>query len=516
MAIQQPARPESPLSASQQAAQASRLIHGEALDVLRSLPDACVDAVVTDPPAGIAFMGKGWDTDHGGRRQWIATMQPIFAEALRVTKPGGHALVWALPRTSHWTATALEDAGWDVRDVITHINGQGFPKSLDVGKAIDKAAGAQRKVVGKRWGAYPDADRPSTRSGRGTKVGMFGIVGEASMRDVTAPATDAARQWDGWGTALKPANEHWILCRKPLAEGAVAANVLAHGTGALNIGASRVAGEAWTRSTPHRGDLRGGAYGSNNGKRINWQPQTMPQSGRWPPNLLFSHSLFCLPAACADDCPVAALDAQSGVRTSGLLKAGTRRSTGGGYMGHMPPVISGTYGGDTGGASRFFPTFRYVAKASRAERNRGCSSLDAKPVRRYGEQGQGTTPQQTPRHELHEGNHHPTVKPLALMSWLITLITPPGGLVLDPFAGSGSTLCAAKAGGWRYLGIEREAEYVAIAEARLAAIPEPAREPSLGSALAIEQPKPVQPVKKPRQRKPKTAPTTPLWSEVSA
>jgi site-specific DNA-methyltransferase (adenine-specific) len=207
---------------------------------------------------------------------------------------------------------------------------------------------------------------------------------------------------------------------------------------------------------------------------------------------------------------VRALGEQSGVRKVGYLKPGQRRKASlgkGGYMGNFPDTISlqGSYG-DTGTAARYFPAFRYVAKASRSERNRGCEGLEAQRKSNYAPNDPNENKLQTRLHGSVErrGNHHPTVKPLALMSWLITLITPPGGIVLDPFAGSGSTLCAAKAGGWRYLGIEREAEYVAIAEARLAAT----QAPSLGSAMALEQPKPA---KTPRATKAKSKPRSALW-----
>jgi site-specific DNA-methyltransferase (adenine-specific) len=396
------------------------VIHGDCLDALRSLPTASVDAVVTDPPAGIAFMGKSWDTDKGGRDAWIAWLAEVMGECLRVLKPGGHAVVWALPRTSHWTATALEDAGFEIRDVITHHFGSGFPKSLDVSKAIDRAAGADAGPI---------------------------------------PATEAARAWDGWGTALKPASEHWILCRKPLGAHTVAANVLCYGTGALNVDACRVGTEP--AFTERKGQVsRGGILNVIDGERV-----TSGGAGRWPANLLLSHSLYCDEASgCAPGCPVAELDAQSGVRQAGARPA--KRNTS--HFGHGHGTDNGErieY--DTGGASRFFPTFRYAAKASRAERNRGCEGLNERPMYwSAGEQNHGSF--QSPNTHRAAANHHPTVKPQSLMSWLITLITPPGGVVLDPFAGSGSTLVAAQAEGMRYIGIEREAEYVAIARARLA------------------------------------------------
>lgn len=359
------------------------LHRGDCLDVLRALPDASVDSVVTDPPAGIAFMGKAWDEDKGGRRQWIAWLAEVMGEALRVLKPGGHALVWALPRTSHWTATALEDAGFEVRDCLVHVFGSGFPKSMDVSKAMDKAAGAEREVVGL-----------SSRHGGGACVFENGGFATNGKPTITAPATDLAKQWTGWGTALKPASEHWWLVRKPLI-GTVAANVERHGTGALNIDASRVeSSDTLVRPPVQRNNNAVFGHGLGAGTQI--EPL-----GRWPPNILFAHGETCDGDSCENGCPVLQLDLQNN------------------------------------GASRFFPVFRYQAKPSKSEK--------------------GAT------------NVHPTVKSIALMDWLIRLVTPLGGVVLDPFLGSGTTGVAAVKGGFGFIGIEREDEYLAIARARIEA-----------------------------------------------
>ena len=187
------------------------LHHGDCLKVLKTLPSCSVDAIVTDPPAGIAFMGKSWDTDKGGRDAWIAWMQSIAQECLRVIKPGGHALVWALPRTSHWTGMAWENAGWEPRDKVVHLFGTGFPKSLNVSKAIDKAAGAEREVVGYSRGVGVE----DNQGYGGIARGGVGIVQKGIDVPVTASATPEAHQWEGWGTALKPAAEDWWLLRKP-------------------------------------------------------------------------------------------------------------------------------------------------------------------------------------------------------------------------------------------------------------------------------------------------------------
>jgi len=488
------------------------VICGDALAVLRGLPDNSIDAIVTDPPAGISFMGRAWDSDKGGRDAWIAWLAEVMAEALRVVKPGGHALVWALPRTSHWTATALEDAGWEVRDRVAHITGQGFPKSLDISKQLDKAArrdyvlAAQRlglRIPGnslhdwtkaehspgdawwKKFKAVISADdwqrieREVTGQGKSGAAVIAFARDEASTYTITAPATDAARQWDGYGTALKPAVEDWWLCRKPLSESSIAANVLRWGTGGLNIAACRV---ELTGIAQHRTPGKGAIFANFRGDtapekhvRNYTGPMRYDAAGRWPANLLLSHSLWDTPEGCADDCPVAALDAQSGVSRSVGGRKGRQFRSANAIYGHSAGGSDYEPGdpgyGDTGGASRYFQTFRYVSKASRRERNAGCEAL---PVARKGSNYgmDGARPHTKPdyHYEASVQNTHPCVKPLALMSWLAALITPPGGVILDPFAGSGSTLCAAKAGGWRYIGVEREAEYVAIAESRLAAV----------------------------------------------
>lgn len=424
--------------------------HGDCLDWLRTLPDASADALVTDPPAGIGFMGKDWDGDKGGRAQWVAWLTSIMRECNRVLKPGAHALVWALPRTSHWTATAVEDAGFEVRDVVTHLFGSGFPKSLDVGKAIDARVGAVREVVGTKRGTT------SAETGRGMPGKATGMKQVGCDVPITAPATPEAAQWSGWGTALKPASEHWILARKPLA-GTVAANVLAHGVGGINVDGCRIAG-----AKPDTTRGAGGAHGTLH--PIGAQGRIVDDGlGRWPANIILSHAPECK-AECAHGCAVATLDEQSGISTSSggasLGRLGER--TFGSFA--LDRIAANTGGlGDTGGASRFF----YVAKASRSERSAGCDGL---PWRAGSSNARGYTDDVARGVDRNRptANHHPTVKPLDLMRYLVRLITPPGGLVLDPFTGSGSTGCAAVLEGFRFAGCEREAEYVEIARARIA------------------------------------------------
>jgi site-specific DNA-methyltransferase (adenine-specific) len=454
--------------------------HGDALDVLTALPDASVDAVVTDPPYELGFMGKGWDASG------IAYNVGLWREALRVLRPGGHLLAFGGTRTYHRLACAVEDAGFEIRDSITWLYGSGFPKSHDVSKAIDKAAGATRKVVGK--GVNYDAKVKHGGTWTGGCYAQDAYAGAAGPL-ITAPATPEAAQWSGWGTALKPASEPIVVARKPLA-GTVAANVLAHGTGALNIDACRTQylddADRTQAAVPQSAlgvKAEGGVYGFGTGQGRTGDRFEPPITGRWPANVVLSHTEDCVPVGertvrgdkrdggdgtraggfgdvrtgtdgngrpagrlygdetvevfdCAPGCPVAELDAQSGVTVSSTHTRG-QGLTGGTYGapgGPTDPLRGVT---DSGGASRFFPTFRYQAKAPTRERPKV------------------------------EGIAHPTVKPLALMRWLVRLVTPPGGTVLDPFAGSGTTVEACLTEGFACVAIEREAEYLPLIQARI-------------------------------------------------
>ncbi len=334
----------------------TRLFLGDCLDALRQLPDASVDAVVTDPPYGLSFMGKKWDYD-------VPSVE-VWAECLRVLKPGGHLLAFAGTRTQHRMAVRIEDAGFEIRDMIAWVYGSGFPKSLDVSKAIDKAAGAEREVVGFQ--------------ARGNSVNTDFMSGG---NNITAPATDAARQWAGWGTALKPALEPITVARKPLS-GTVAATVLEHGTGALNVDGCRVEAGSDHAANCSRSNVTGiwAPHTGAGGVSTEAHPQ-----GRWPANLIHD----------------------GGEEAAGLL----------------------------GEAARFF----YSPKADGTDRNEGTEAR----------------------------NIHPTVKPTDLMQYLCRLVTPPGGTVLDPFMGSGSTGKAAQMEGFRFIGCERDPDYFAIAKARI-------------------------------------------------
>ena len=394
---------------------------GDCLEVMRTLPDCSVDAVVTDPPYGLSFMGKRWDYDVPGVEVW--------AECLRVLKPGGHLLAFAGTRTQHRMAVRIEDGGFEIRDMIAWVYGSGFPKSLDVSKAIDKAAGAEREVVGTKLGLPGYSLAPD--KGRNVGAGHDGSLGNPDAEcSITAPATDAARKWHGWGTALKPAMEPITVARKPLI-GTVAENVLRHGTGAINVDGCRVGTDGGTRRD-------GKADAPNDAGWANMRGHGISElnAGRWPANLIHDGS----------DEVVGLFPQQNGV--FGARREGGDKSifSGGGHQqAEKQRIVGGTK--DSGSAARFF----YCAKAS--GENRGNHTKGALPL--FGIE------------EEVWRNQHPTVKPTDLMQYLCRLVTPPGGVVLDPFMGSGSTGKAAILEGFRFVGIERDPEYHRIAEARI-------------------------------------------------
>lgn len=414
------------------------LYNGDCLTLMAQLEANSIDAIVTDPPAGISFMGKDWDHHKGGRDAWVAWLTEVMRECLRVLKPGGHALVWALPRTSHWTGWAIESAGFEVRDRVSHLFGSGFPKSLDISKQIDSAAGAEREIVGvARVGV-----RSSARSDKSNF--MESVAESAKWQPQTVPTTDAAKQWNGWGTALKPACEDWWLCRKSL-DSTVAENVLKHGTGGLNIDGCRIeTAETLSAGSRRLGD--GVKYGL-------CEPSTEYEqnaNGRWPANVIHDGS---------DEVLAGFPDSENNYRPNRPNHEDHRQS-----MFGLP--IGATTHDDAGSAARFF----YCAKASQEDRNEGCEGMPRKYVRR--DDGQPTGMVTSPKRKVvpPRENHHPTVKPTELMRYLCRLITPPGGLVLDPFCGSGSTGKAAMIEGFRFIGIEANADYCALAQRRIEAV----------------------------------------------
>ena len=421
------------------------IYNGDCLEVLRALPDASVDAVVTDPPYGLEFMGKDWDAPwKSGTVEWVAEgtdnshpfrdssarvrygrggeasigfqlwFTHVALEALRVLKPGGHLLAFGGTRTWHRLACAIEDAGFEVRDSIAWMYGSGFPKSLDVSKAIDKAAGAHRRDV------YADTPRNMDNEVYGKGLGVALLQSN--------PVTDAAREWSGWGTALKPAHEPIVVARKPLV-GTVAANVLEHGTGALNIDACRI---GWATAT-ERAEVN--QRSGPNSRFADTVEKSVPlgdkrphavedkthAGGRWPANVIL------------DEDQAAELDRQSGHTASDNRPRATPGWLDEYVGGKSGKPVPRTGHADSGGASRFF----YVAKAPARERPKV------------------------------DGTAHPTVKPLTLMRWLCRLVTPPDGVILEPFAGSGTTVEAALLEGFRVVAIEREADYLPLIQARL-------------------------------------------------
>ena len=414
------------------------VIEGDCLQVLATLPDSCVDTLVTDPPAAISFMNTGWDSDRGGRDAWVAWMTDVLRESLRVVKPGGYALVWSLPRTSHWTAWALEEAGWEIRDSVMHVFLQGMPKSLDAGKALDRLAGAERPVVGKAPWSQPAIS--GHHGGLGHPGVRFAQEGRFTP-DVTSPATEDAREWDGWGSGLKPAHETWWLARKPT-DLSVAENLLTWGTGALNIDATRIKFASESDERESKAKNQHADFGTKPGGNAIYgdysmvDPTNYDPPGRWPANVVLTDPVF--------DGDV------EGVIGGGTSAPGVWGTSNRGT--NPDRMFSGSPGRaeyrtkasvdekGPGGKSRYF----VLPKASRRDRDSGVPG--ARPVQ----------------------NDHIAVKSLVLMRHLVRLVARRGTLILDPFAGSGSTGVAAALEGMDYLLIEREPEYVAIARGRLA------------------------------------------------
>jgi DNA modification methylase len=351
--------------------------HGDCRDVLPTLPDQSVDAICTDPPYELNFMNRAWDATG------VAFDVGVWRECLRVLKPGAHLVAFGGTRTWHRLAVAIEDSGFEIRDNLAWLYGSGFTKSMDVSMAIDKAAGAEREVISER------RNQPTFDIDKQAGGGWAGGV----IRK-TAPATDDAKRWNGWGTHLKPSFEPIVLARKPFRT-SVADNVLKHGTGAIHIDACRIPAtdsqlaEKYA-SVQNAGPRDNSVYGGDDRDRAGAEPHP---AGRFPPNAL--------------------LDAHTAVE-----------------------LDDQSYN-DDGGASRFFPVFKYTAKAPTSER----PNVD--------------------------GMKHPTVKPLEVMKWLVKLVTPPHGVVLDPFAGTGTTAEACIHEHKHAIMIEKKASYLPLIKARL-------------------------------------------------
>jgi len=391
----------------------NKVYHMDCLEGMKLLDGNSVDSIVTDPPYELGFMGKKWDSTG------IAYNVDLWKECLRVLKPGGHLLAFGGTRTYHRMVCAIEDAGFEIRDCIQWLYGSGFPKSHDISKAIDKKLGAKREVIGKS--ARNDRVLPSGHGGyHGNIQDTYRNKGRQKVQlEITTPATPEAQRWEGWGTALKPANEPIVLARKPISEKTIAENVLKWGTGGLNIDGCRVGWKderdrknGW-RASPSNDDkneytsFKSGSFGKQN------------EQGRFPANVILDEEAGKL------------LDEQSGI-SKGSSKPRKNKGTGNICYGDYKTIITQNDAwGDSGGASRFF----YCAKASKKERG--------------------------------EGNIHPTVKPLSLIKYLITLVTPPGGICLDPFEGSGTHALACIDLGVDFIGFELEEEYCNIANLRI-------------------------------------------------
>ena len=413
------------------------VINADCIEHMNTMPPESVDSIVTDPPYHLTskngqskgFMGKEWD---GGA---IAFRTEVWEAALRVAKPGAYLLAFGGTRTFHRMAVAIEDAGWEIRDTVMYVYGTGFPKSHNVSKAIDKEAGAEREIVGQRVHARKGVKIAEER----TAIGA-GSFGEERIGNVTVPATDAAKQWDGWGTALKPAWEPILVCRKPL-DGTVAQNVLAHGTGAMNIDGCRVVGE----DIPINRLESWSGFGQE--IRPNYE-QEINNKGRWPANLIHDGS---------DE--VVALFPETAPSRQGKPRGTAKK----GLFANSEFNKVGTEHNDSGSAARFF----YCAKANKSDRNEGLEEFDLKrEADRVSDDGVGGDNPRNRTNKL-KLNHHPTVKPTALMRYLCKLVTRLGGVVLDPFCGSGSTGKAAILEGFMFIGIEKEFEYCEIANARI-------------------------------------------------
>lgn len=400
-----------------------RLFHGSNKDILPTLPDASFDSIVTDPPYELGFMGKGWDSTG------IAYDVDVWRECFRVLKPGGYMLSFGGTRTWHRIAVAIEDAGFEIRDSIAWMYGSGFPKSMNVAKAIASGTGRPEDIRRLSMGEnYTPSGRGRVNYDHGGGSAMNG----ASGAEIELP--EHAQDWEGWGTALKPAFEPIIVARKPLA-GTVAANVLAYGTGALNIDACRV------QTT----DKLGGGAATGSGlatKSDGWSRPWMSDAvavdahaERVRENIAKAESLGRFPSnVLLDESQAAELDRQA-PDTGGAGKASGPTLTGASTSvarGKFNGVEDSPFYGDRGGASRFFPTFRYVAKAPGTER----PEVD--------------------------GVAHATVKPLDLMRWLVRLVTRRGGHVLDLYAGSGTTGEAALLEGMECTLIELESSHLPL------------------------------------------------------
>lgn len=417
-----------------------KLMLGDNIESLKLLPDNSIDSVVTDPPYGLKFMGKKWDYQVPTKEFW--------QEVYRVLKPGGHVLSFGGTRTYHRMVVNLEDGGFEIRDCISWIYGSGFPKSLNIGKAVDKIQGNEREVVGER--IADDITGGNLLTAKPDK-----------MIDITKGTTP----YEGQGTALKPAQELICMARKPISEKTIAENVMKWGTGGLNIDNSRISigDEKVSRLNIKYEHKTNNMFGGGNDNRFG--KETMSNDGvegRFPANIIFDEEAGKM------------LDEQSGLSKSSIFPGkggrgyGTEKNS---YKNHKPGgslIFKDSGYIDSGGSSRFF----YSAKVSKKERNMGLDGFE-ETTSQLNSGGIGRKISVDKRLENNgenapsTKNGHPTVKPITLMSYLINLVTPVNGIVLDPFMGSGSTGISAQLNGFRFCGMEMTEEYFKIAGARI-------------------------------------------------
>jgi len=428
----------------------SALVYNDSCELkLLEIATNSIDAVVTDPPYGLSFMGKHWDYD-------VPSID-IWREVIRVLKPGGYLLSFGGSRTYHRMACAIEDAGFEIRDQIMWIYGSGFPKSHDIGKAIDKIQGNER-VVSRHYiapdGQWRDCNNHKPNEEIRNPATKYGYK-TSGFR----PVDKGFSEYEGWGTALKPAHEPICMARKPIGEKTVAENVLKYGTGGINIDGCRVdfqgpedyASATFGRGTDITGNNYCGATHSTGETNIKANPL-----GRFPANVIHDGS----------DEVVGMFPKNAGAAAP--VSSGMNGKSNGIYGDFAQKGDDGkTFRGDSGSAARFF----YCAKASKSERDKGLEEFDEKRWVQW-QTANGTSGKPS---SMSEGrntayrNDHPTVKPVALMRYLCRLVTPKGGIVLDPFMGSGTTGIAAKIEGFSFIGIERESDYCDIARARIEA-----------------------------------------------
>lgn len=412
-----------------------KLINGDSLEILKTIEDNSIDSIVTDPPYELGFMNKSWDNTG------IANNVEIWKECLRILKPGGHLLSFGGTRTYHRMACTIEDAGFEIRDMIEWIYGSGFPKSLNIGKAVDKLRGNEREVINSK----------SSDDIRG------GNMMNQETKRITTFTTKGNSEWEGWGTSLKPAHEPICMARKPLSEKTVVENCIKWNTGGINIDGCRVVLNSEKQPTGSVHAVKSKieqnwGFAGNGGNETN-------TLGRFPANLIHDGSdevRECFPETGNVKGRHDQYSESDFVGDGGWKSAGVEQRT---------------YDG-SGNASRFFKSIIYTPKASKFERNKGCENLEKKIIgMSNGAQTHGKEYDKCQSIGLNVSkpmkNYHPTVKAVTLMRYLCKLVTPPNGTVLDPFMGSGTTGIACKLEGFDFIGIEKEEDYCKIAQARI-------------------------------------------------